>query len=126
MRDAERITEVCKLVKDQIDSGLKPHLVCSAMGKTTNNLLAAADSALSDGTVDLSTVRDLHSETAATLGLEDTSEYGEVCTLLDECERTLEGVSMLGELSPRAYTRPTSALPSTEPYPSGRMDAAAG
>ena len=70
VRDAERITEVCKLVKDQIDeNGLRPHLVCSAMGKTTNNLLAAADEAINDGKVDLSAVRDLHAETAAGLGM---------------------------------------------------------
>ena len=30
VRDAERITEVCKLVESQISDGLKPHLVCSA------------------------------------------------------------------------------------------------
>jgi len=46
VRDAERIMEVSKLVKQQIADGLQPQLVCSAMGKTTNNLLAAADRAL--------------------------------------------------------------------------------
>ena len=109
VRDAERITEVCKLVKDQIDeNGLRPHLVCSAMGKTTNNLLAAADEAINDGKVDLSAVRDLHAETAKLLNLEETSEYGEVKELIDECERILEGVSMLGELSPRTRDRVVS------------------
>ena len=35
VRDAERITEVCQLVQRQIAAGVRPHLVCSAMGKTT-------------------------------------------------------------------------------------------
>jgi aspartate kinase len=105
VRDAERITEVCKLVKDQIDSGYRPHLVCSAMGKTTNNLLSAADRALFKQEVDLSAVRSLHSETASVLGLETSPEYAAVLSLLDECERTLEGVSLLGELSLRTRDR---------------------
>ena len=105
VRDAERISEVCKIVKDQIDSGVEPHLVCSAMGKTTNNLLAAADHALSAHEVDLSAVRALHSEAAASLGISETDAFADVCSLIDECERTLEGVSMLGELSPRTRDR---------------------
>jgi hypothetical protein len=105
VRDAERVLEVCKLVREQIAQGIKPHLVCSAMGKTTNNLLAAADRALAVGEVDLRAVRTLHAETAATLGVDSTAEYADVCTLMDECERTLAGVSMLGELSPRTRDR---------------------
>lgn len=105
VRDAERITEVCKLVSQQLDDGLKPHLVCSAMGKSTNNLLSAADRALSKGEVDLSAMRILHAETAATLKLESSPYYLDVLTLLDECERTLEGVAMLGELSTRTRDR---------------------
>ena len=105
VRDAARISEVCKLVKDQIDGGVQPHLVCSAMGKTTNNLLSAADRALTKQEVDLSTVRALHTETAEDLGLEASPEFAAVLSLLDECERTLEGISLLGELSPRTRDR---------------------
>ena len=47
VRDAARIVEVAAIVKSQIDAGLRPLLVCSAMGKTTNNLLSAASSAAS-------------------------------------------------------------------------------
>ena len=105
VRDAERIVEVCKLVNYQIDQGCRPHLVCSAMGPTTNNLLAAAKTALETREVDLSKVRELHAETADTLGLRNTPFYAEVETLLGECERTLEGIAMLGELSPRTRDR---------------------
>ena len=105
VRDAERITEVTALVKAQIDAGYRPHLVCSAMGKTTNNLLAAADRALEDGVADLTAVRELHAATAETLGLSGTAYYAEVCELMDECERTIEGVGMLKELSVRTRDR---------------------
>ena len=88
MRDAERIQEVCKLVVNQMEEeGVRPHLVCSAMGKTTNNLLAAAERAINEQVVDLSAVRDLHADTAVKLGLVDSSEYADVLRLLDECER---------------------------------------
>ena len=55
--------------------------------------------------VNLRSVQELHSEAAEALGLVASSEYGDVCALLDECERTLSGVSMLGELSPRTRDR---------------------
>lgn len=102
VRDAERITEVCSLVKDRMEAGFKPHLVCSAMGKTTNNLLAASTTALETGEVDLGAVRALHEATISELGLEESPYIAEIRTLLSECERTLQGVAMLGELSSRS------------------------
>ena len=106
VRDAERIREVCSLVTDVYAEGTRPHLVCSAMGKTTNGLLAAADAAIAQGPTfavkdAIGPIRELHAETAATLELEDSEPYAEVVALLDELERTLEGVAMLGELSAR-------------------------
>mmetsp|Transcript_20205 Transcript_20205/g.61612 ORF Transcript_20205/g.61612 Transcript_20205/m.61612 type:complete len:515 (-) Transcript_20205:152-1696(-) len=101
VRDAERIAEVASLVRAQmVEHSVQPCLVCSAMGKTTNGLLAAADRAIDEGTVDLSTVRALHVETLDALSISGT-EASEVVELLDKCERTLEGVALLGELSPR-------------------------
>lgn len=43
--------QVAALVKMLIDEGQTPIMVCSAMGKTTNNLLNAGDFALKDGKV---------------------------------------------------------------------------
>lgn len=101
VRDAERIAEVASLVRAQmVEHSVQPCLVCSAMGKTTNGLLAAADRAIDEGTVDLSTVRALHVDTLDALSISGT-EASEVVELLDKCERTLEGVALLGELSPR-------------------------
>ena len=43
----ERIDHVANLIKDQIEHGFQPRaVVCSAMGKTTNNLLSAGEFAL--------------------------------------------------------------------------------
>jgi aspartate kinase len=43
----ERIDHVAQLIKDQIQAGYRPRaIVCSAMGKTTNNLLSAGNFAL--------------------------------------------------------------------------------
>ena len=121
VRDAERIREVCSLVSERIDVlGLRPHLVCSAMGKTTNHLLAACDTALEEGTVELTSVRALHEETIASLGVEGTAASAEIRLLLDECENTLSGVAMLGELSPRSRDK----IVSYGERMSGRMVAA--
>lgn len=105
VRDAERITEVCKLVQLQIDDGLQPYLVCSAMGGVTNKLLEAADLAIAENVADVRWVRDLHTETAATLGIGKSELVVECMDLLDECERILQGVAMLGELSARTRDR---------------------
>ena len=90
VRDAERITEVCNIITSRIELGEKPHAVCSAMGKTTNNLLAAADMAIAEGKVDISVIRQLHADTADTLGLNDSPAYKEVVSLLDELESMRE------------------------------------
>lgn len=43
----ERIDHVAQLIKSQIQAGFRPRaVVCSAMGKTTNNLLGASELAL--------------------------------------------------------------------------------
>jgi Amino acid kinase family len=47
LADASRVDHVANLIKDQIRAGYRPRaVVCSAMGKTTNALLAAGDYAL--------------------------------------------------------------------------------
>jgi aspartokinase len=46
LANAERVDYVAKLIKSQIEKGYRPTVVCSAMGKTTNNLLNAGSFAL--------------------------------------------------------------------------------
>ena len=60
LANADRITHVTELIKDQIALGYRPRaVICSAMGKTTNNLLGAGDFAL-DGRVDIDAIRSLY------------------------------------------------------------------
>lgn len=92
VRDAERIKEVTKIVSDRLKE--KPVLVFSAMGKTTDNLLQAAKNALA-GSVNISEIRDSHLKTCKDLGIKSD----EVEKLLNDLERLLSGVCLLGELS---------------------------
>ena len=47
-------------------------------------------------------MRGLHEDTISALGLDDTEYAREIRQLLTECERTLQGVAMLSELSERS------------------------
>ena len=83
------------------------------MGKTTNNLLAAADLALMTGKVDLSAVRDLHEASAGELGLEQDPSFAEVLELLVRHAQSPNRQRACGLRAP--VTRP--------PRPTGRMRA---
>ena len=104
--NAERVDHVANLIKDQIEEGYRPRaVVCSAMGKTTNNLLSAGEFAL-DGQVSVDAIRTLHSATMDTLGIaQDSHTRNSVNELLDECEQMLTGVKMIQELSPKSLDR---------------------
>ena len=93
--NAERIRHVASIIKAYSDK--KPVVVLSAMGDTTDHLLASADLAVT-GIVDVAGVAKLHEETAALLGLNiDT-----IKALLDELKQLLTGISMLKEISKRS------------------------
>lgn len=101
LANADRIDYVAKLIKDQIQNGVRPRaVVCSAMGKTTNNLLSAGEFAL-EGRVSLEAIRTLHDNTMDEFDYpEGTKE--EIENLLTECEQMLTGVKMIQELSPKS------------------------
>eukprot|EP00980_Cylindrotheca_fusiformis_P003062 scaffold713_cov131-Cylindrotheca_fusiformis.AAC.20 len=101
LADASRIDYVANLIKDQIASGSRPRaVVCSAMGKSTNNLLSAGEFAL-EGQVNIDSIRALHTSTMEEFDYPD-SVKDDVNTLLDECEQMLTGVKMIQELSPKS------------------------
>ena len=78
----------------------RPVMVCSAMGPSTNRLLAAGEKALLEGVVDTADIR-AHTTTALNdLGLGKEVD-DQIVELLDELNRVLTGVSMLKELSKR-------------------------
>lgn len=113
LANSERVDRVAHLIRDQIrpppnedgtESGEAPvrprAVVCSAMGKTTNNLLSAGQMAL-EGRVDIEALRTLHATTCADFDLPDHTR-DEVMGLLDECEDMLNGVRLIQELSPKS------------------------
>jgi aspartate kinase len=101
LANAERIDHVALLIQSQIAAGYRARaVVCSAMGKSTNNLLSAGECAL-DGVVNLDAIRTLHTTTM------DHFEFPEevkkqVVDLLEECEQMLQGVRLIQELSPKS------------------------
>jgi len=101
LADQERIDHVATLIRDQLHAGFRPRaVVCSAMGKTTNNLLSAGDFAL-EGKVNLEAIRTLHVSTMQHFKMNDSVQQ-EVMALLNECEDMLNGVRMIQELSPKS------------------------
>jgi len=101
LADQERIDHVAKLIRNQLEAGYRPRaVVCSAMGKTTNNLLSAGDFAL-EGRVNVDAIRTLHMATMEHFEMKP-NVVGEVTALLDECEDMLNGVRLIQELSPKS------------------------
>jgi len=88
-----RVSDIIHGLTDQ-----RPIVVLSAMGKTTNDLLAAADHALSSGMTDISKVRASHEEIFHCLKLPVPAGISQ---LLDELHRIISGVALLREVSER-------------------------
>lgn len=99
LADATRLQEVAKLVRLQQDRTRQPPIVVlSAMGPSTNELLAAANRALNEGVVDLSSIKARAHEACKTLSL----NAEELCDpLLINLDQLLLGVKFIKELSPR-------------------------
>ena len=82
----------------------KPVVVVSAMGKTTNGLLAAADSAVAgDREAALKRIADLETYTLTEGRVESDSDLEMKLTgLFQEIRELLRGLTVLGELTPRS------------------------
>lgn len=113
LANAERIDHVANLIKDRTnpppnedgspsdENPVRPRaVICSAMGKTTNSLLAAGEMAL-EGRVDIEALRTLHLGTCSTFDLPERTR-NDVEKLLNECEDMLNGVRLIQELSPKS------------------------
>ncbi|NLF24702.1 MAG: aspartate kinase [Deltaproteobacteria bacterium] len=94
VRDAERIECVSEIIRQHL--ARHPVIVVSALGSTTNNLIAAGKAAL-QGRVDLTTIKQHHLKTAQDLGLSVT----EIEPLFEDLENLLKGICLLDELSPK-------------------------
>jgi len=99
LANAERLREVTKLVKLQLEASNKPPIVVlSAMGPSTNELLSAGDRALLEGVVDMTSIRNRAYEACEEL---DLSKEDLVDPLLLNLDQLLLGVKFIKELSPR-------------------------
>jgi aspartate kinase len=96
--NAERIRHVAGIVKTQLER--KPVLVLSAMGDTTDHLLAAVNEAYRKGIVSVGRIEKLHFDTIKELKLPSQAEK-EIKPLLEELRSLLSGVSLIRELTPR-------------------------
>lgn len=106
VESAAAVSRVASIVKARLDR--KPVVVVSAMGKTTNKLLAMATDAVEgrrDQALDqLRALRENHLQEGALLVAEaDRPELEEIVQkLFDDLGQLLRGLAVLGELTPRS------------------------
>jgi aspartate kinase len=99
VESAEAIQRVARIVRDRLDR--HPVVVVSAMGKTTNKLLAmaarAAAGELDPALQQLCELRRFHLRESAGCGIET-----QVNALFDQLTDLAKGLAVMGELTPRA------------------------
>jgi aspartate kinase len=99
VESAEAIGRVAEIVRARIER--RPVVVVSAMGKTTNKLLAIASSAVSgrrSEAIDaLTQMKEFHLKEAAGLGV-----TAEIESHFHELTELVKGLAVMGELTPRA------------------------
>jgi len=96
----QHLQRVVEIVRSQLSR--RPVVVLSAMGSTTNKLLAAADKALKTGIVDIKEVKEFQEGVFKELGIPMPEKVAE---LIEELHRILSGVGLLREISARARDR---------------------
>ncbi len=107
VESATAIRRVASIVQARL--ARRPVVVVSAMGKTTNKLLAIADAARQgerEQALDLlESLREFHMKEGRDLvpgGRRGADLEATVTSLFDELEELIKGISVLGELTPRA------------------------
>lgn len=98
LENADRIRHVAKIVEMQLNE--HPIVVLSAIGKTTDELMAAGKAALT-GSVGIAKITDRHLTILNELDLDSDACSSEIKGILDECSKLLEGISIVKELTPR-------------------------
>jgi aspartate kinase len=105
VQDAEAMTRVAQIIGARRDR--QPVVVASAMGKTTNQLLEAAQTAAKGKRQEaldlLSRIRDRHLREAQRLGIAVTEDrvYETIQAYFKEMRDLAKGLAALGELTPR-------------------------
>ncbi|MCB9362384.1 aspartate kinase [Candidatus Woesearchaeota archaeon] len=93
LKDPQRIREVSEIIKEHLAEC--PIIVCSALGKTTDNLLQAGNLALQSN-IDPEPLINYHRDIIRGLNI-DVPEFEQLCT---QYRNLLLGISMIGEESP--------------------------
>lgn len=105
VQDARSVRRVIHLIQERLSR--RPVIVISAMGKTTRKLLGAAELAAggdaSAGLAQLTELRAYHGEIIHELSV--TAAQAHVETYFSQLERLLNGLSVVGELTPRGRDR---------------------
>jgi diaminopimelate decarboxylase/aspartate kinase len=100
---AENWATIADLVRNRLDSGLKPVIVHSALQGVSNALAALLDTAATgDSTGGVEAIRERHFELAADLDLDAEALIGD---LLHELEQFIAGVRLIREVSVRVRVR---------------------
>jgi aspartate kinase len=99
VESAQAIDRVAEIVRDRL--ARRPVVVVSAMGKTTNKLLAIAAAAV-EGQREkalalLDKLREFHEREAAGIGVD-----GEISRHFEELAELVKGLAVMGEMTPRA------------------------
>ncbi len=112
VESAEAIRRVASIVAARVDR--KPLVVVSAMGKTTNRILAAAEKAaagnLADALNDVEELKDYtRHEAMAAAGVELAGEVDELLKReFSSLESSMEAIAERGELTPQLWDQATS------------------
>ncbi|MCL2879846.1 MAG: aspartate kinase, partial [Treponema sp.] len=96
--NADRIRHITEIIRDRL--AMKPVLVLSAMGDTTDYLLEAGNAAFRNGAVSFDQIGKLHLNTLKKLKL-SANAVQDIKPLLDELKSLLTGISLIRELTPR-------------------------
>ncbi|MCL7752192.1 bifunctional aspartate kinase/homoserine dehydrogenase I [Polaribacter sp. Z022] len=109
--NTENIKKVLAIVKEA-SKNQKVAVVVSAFGKTTNNLLAAAEEALEDITTSkdiLAKIKELHFTVIDDLVIKNKKEVSEEITyLFERLQAIYEGIFLLQELSDKTLAKVSS------------------
>jgi len=104
VESAEAIQRVAGIVHDRLNQ--RPVVVVSAMGKTTNKLLAMASRAaagdLDAAIVSLEELREFHLRESACLGVKNQGVADKISGHFNQLADLVKGLAIMGELTPRA------------------------
>jgi aspartate kinase len=105
VQDAEAMLRVARIIRDRLTR--QPIIVSSAMGKTTDQLLLAAQTAADGKRADaldmLAKIKEKHLKEAQKLGISDAEDWALelIPAYFKEMRDLVRGLSALGELTPR-------------------------